>query len=85
MQISNNTLILMLAPGTKVENVCSINQSTLYKAKVKVVKQEVDLPETKELIKLLLSEIPPETNPQLEADTKNTHETVSVASSMNTC
>ena len=39
-------------------------------------KQVADLPETKELVKQLLPEIPPGINLQLEAETKDTHETV---------
>ena len=74
--ISKNTLIGTKAPARKVENVCSISWSTLDKAKAKVAKQVADLPETKELVKQVLPEIPPETNLQLEANTKNTHETV---------
>ena len=46
------------------------------KARTKAAKQVAGLPETKELVKQLLSEIPQETNLQLEADTKNTYETV---------
>ena len=76
MPISKITLIGALAPVTKVENICSISWSTLDEAKAKAAKQLVDLPEMKELVKQLLPDIPPETNLQLEADTKNTHETV---------
>ena len=65
-----------LTPATKVENVCSINWSTLDDARSKTAKQVADLPETKELVKQLLLKIPPETNLQLEANTKDTHETV---------
>ena len=45
-------------------------------AKAKVAKQVADLPEIKELVKQLLPEIPPKTNLQLEADSKDTHEPV---------
>ena len=67
MLITKNTLTGILAPATKVENVCSINWSTLDEAKAKAAKQVADLPETKELVKQLLLEIPPETNLQLES------------------
>ena len=51
MPINKNTPMRTLAPATKVENICSINCSTLDKAKAKAAKQEADLPETKELVK----------------------------------
>ena len=76
MPINKNTHIGTLTPATKVENMCSINWSTLDDARTKAAKQVADLPETKELVKQLLPEIPPGTNLHLEADTKDTHGTV---------
>ena len=76
MPSSKNTLIGTSAPATKVENVCSFNWSTLDDTKTKAARQVADLSETKQLGKPLLPEIPPETNLELEANTKYTHETV---------
>ena len=70
----NNTVIGTLTPATKVENICSINWSTLEKTQAKAVKQVVGPPETEGLVKQLLPEIPPRTNLQLEADSKDIHE-----------
>ena len=76
MPISKTTLIGTLAPATKVENIYNINWSTLDETRAKTVKQVEDLSETKGLVKQPLPEIPPETNLQLEANTKDRHETV---------
>ena len=76
MPINKITVIGTLTPATKVANIDSINWSTLDDARTKGAKQIVDLPETKELVKQLLPVIPPGINLQLEADTKDRHETV---------
>ena len=76
MPINKNMLIGTLRPATKVENICTINWSTLHDARTKAAKQVADLPETRELVKQLLTEIPPGTNLQFKADTKDTDETV---------
>ena len=59
--ISKNTFIGTVTQATKVENVCSINWSTLDEAGTEAAKQVADLSETKGLVKKLLPEIPHET------------------------